>query len=207
MNQIWSQLYLSKDIFKTINSKSFKQSNLFEFNSKYLNILPDSRNKLLGCTERRALTLEEIELFEKDYKMKVTLASFAQRAKINSRIFHSVAYTQKGKLNSYTITFKNKEEENYAKIEYFCEVYSKIFAFIKVIHFKNDSELTQILPKSSGIFLNFLEAQMKNYYKVIKSEEDSIAIIEAESIINRCLIIETQYYNFLTEIKYEFEHD
>jgi len=76
-----------------------------------------------------------------------------------------------------------------------------------IYHFKNDSELTQILPKSSGIFFNFLEAQMKNYYKVIKSEEDSIAIIEAESIINRCLIIETQYYNFLTEIKYEFEHD
>ena len=44
------------------------------------------------------------------------------------------------------------------------------------------------------------------FFKAIRYS-NNIDIIECESILNRCIIIENKDDIFLTELKYEFEHD
>jgi hypothetical protein len=45
-----------------------------------------------------------------------------------------------------------------------------------------------------------------HFFKAIKYSNNN-DIIECESILNRCIIIENKKDIFLTELKYEFEHD
>ena len=91
----------------------------------------------------------------------------------------------------------------YADIEYYLEINNKYFAFIN-LHNKKDS--LSILPESSGYFYNIVRSYFSEFYKVIEFTNE-FNLIEAGSIINKCIIINNNEYIFLTELSYEFEHD
>jgi len=120
--------------------------------------------------------------------------------------YHSYNYSRKGKLNSYTVSYLENEKSEFGRIEYFFEVNGKFYAYIKKIKISDD--LSTTIPKSSGKFYDFVLKQLKNYYKLIqKSQFNIYDIIGCKSIQKKCIIIESEKNEFITEMSYEFEHD
>ena len=57
-------------------------------------------------------------------------------------------------------------------------------------------------------FYDFVLKQLKNYYKLIQKSQFIIYdIIDCKSIQKKCIIIESEKNEFITEMSYEFEHD
>ena len=205
LNQIDQQIFSSKCIQKEIKSEKFKSSVLYQFNSKHFHLGETSYSELLGTRISRNLTQLEITLFRANFKLNLESAVTGDRAKFQGRIFHSIKYSRKGNLNSYTVSYIKNGKKKFGKIEYFIEKNENFYAFIKKLKIKEDLAL----PKSSGVFDEFIHGDlMKSYYKLlVKTSDFFFDFINCKSIEKRCLIVSNEKNDFITEISYEYEHD
>ena len=166
-----------------------------------------SYSELLGTSTSRSLTHSEIILFSANFNLNYESAVTGDRVKFEGITYHSIKYSRKGNLNSYTVSYMKNRFKKFGKIEYFIEKDGSFYAFIQKCKIKED--LGSALPKSSGVFGEFIHGDlMKSYYKLlVKTSDFFFDFINCKSIEKRCLIVSNEKNDFITEISYEYEHD
>ena len=205
MDQIDEQVWTTKLIHKEVESEFFKNSVLNKFYTKHFKA-EKMYSEIIGQRTRRRLEERERKLFKINFEFDIEEAVFCDRLKFEGKLYHSYNYSRKGKLNSYTVSYLENEKSEFGRLEYFFEVKGKFYAYIKKINISDD--LSTTIPKSSGKFYDFVLKQLKNYYKLIQKSQFIIYdIIDCKSIQKKCIIIESEKNEFITEMSYEFEHD
>ena len=126
--QIDEHIISSKFIQKETKSDNFKGSVLYQFNSKHFHIGKKSYSEILGTRTSRNLNQLEKSFFSVNFGLNIEAAVTGDRVKFHGRIFHSINYSRRGKLNSYTVSYKNNNKK-YGKIEYFIEQNGIFYAF------------------------------------------------------------------------------
>jgi hypothetical protein len=141
-------------------------------------------------------------ILEDNFNLKCHEAVISDRIFLNNKTFHSLSYSRRGETNSYSISYKTNDEIKYADIEYFLEINNKFYALINIHNVITNS----VLPESTGYFYDIVRKYFSNFFKVIQFSSD-YEVIDCECILNKCIIINSTNDIFLTELKYEFEHD
>jgi hypothetical protein len=202
INQITNHIFLFKSLPNLLKKTPSENNNLNAFISKKFNVnINDKNNSLIGGLLRN-LNNEESYLLKFNFNINNKDALISERFQMNNKILHSKSYKRKGNSNSYSISYLLDNELKYADIEYFLEIDNKYYAFITRHTLINN----YILPESTGFFYDMAKKYFSYFFKAIRYS-NNIDIIECESILNRCIIIENKDDIFLTELKYEFEHD
>jgi len=169
MNQVEEHIISSKFIEKETKSEQFKNSFLFQFNNKHFHVGEKVYSELLGTrTSRNLIPLEKL-FFESNFNLNLDAAITGDRVKFKGRVYHSTNYSRRGKLNSYTISYKKNNKKKYGIIEHFIEHNENFYAFIKKLKIKEELSL----PVSSGIFNEFVQGElMKKYYRLLVKSTD-----------------------------------
>ena len=202
INQITNHIFLFKSLPNLLKKTPSENNNLNAFISKKFNVnINDKNNSLIGGLLRN-LNNEESYLLKFNFNINNKDALISERFQMNNKILHSKSYKRRGNSNSYSISYLLDNELKYADIEYFLEIDNKYYAFITRQTLINN----YILPESTGFFYDMAKKYFSYFFKAIRYS-NNIDIIECESILNRCIIIENKDDIFLTELKYEFEHD
>ncbi len=205
INQISTQMFLFKSLPNLLKETESENVELNTFISKKINIIHNNNNNktsLVGSLLNRKLNSEESNLLKYNYNISDKYALISDRFLINNKMFHSKKYSRRGNSNSYSISYLLDNEINYGDIEYFLEINNNFYAFITKHTLIDDYKI----PESSGFFYNMVKKYFSYFFKVISYSND-FDIIECKTILNRCIIIENKKEIFLTELKYEFEHD
>lgn len=114
-------------------------------------------------------------------------------------MFHGTNYKRKGESDSSLVSFLLKDQLQFGRIIEFFEISSHIFAKINVFKLcKFD------LPTTEESFINTtLKSGLINRF-FFKVEETTVFIyISSDCLLHKCVKIN----QYITEIKYEFEHD
>lgn len=212
IDQISRQIFLFKHISSSLKKENFENDSIKEFLGARFQSFEHNSNKinkyaLIGTLEKRQMNCLEKNLLSSYSAINFNSVLICDRIKLKSRIFHSISYSRKGNCDSYTISYTNENLIKYGQINYFLEYNGHLYAAIQVLKIKDC--IRHILPSSTGyIYETIKDYLFEKYYKIIDHElEKELALINVDCIQNRCLLITSPEFTFITELKYEFEHD
>jgi len=202
VNQISNQIFIYKQLPTLITQHKFNNNFLGEFVCKKMNVITSKKQGLIGTIKKKNFSCEIKNILEDNFNLKCHEAVISDRIFLNNKTFHSLSYSRRGETNSYSISYKTNDEIKYADIEYFLEINNKFYALINIHNVITNS----VLPESTGYFYDIVRKYFSNFFKVIQFSSD-YEVIDCECILNKCIIINSTNDIFLTELKYEFEHD
>ena len=94
----------------------------------------------------------------------------------------------------------------FGKLVEFFEFNNKIFAIIK--KFKLIDHEEKIFFEFNRRFRDHLYKDLfLKFYRIVDIKQGSLEVVDCNDIILRCLLILNNKLAFVTELKYEFEHD
>ena len=208
INQIGKQLFLSKDLKDRLNENEFENEELLGFIRNRLEIKDYASKEiicLLGTVNKKKLSSNEKIFLENKFQIMDEYGFYGDRLSIKNKVYHSKNYSRKGKSNSYSVSYLEKNKKNYCDIEYFFEIEGKFYA--KVTKHEIFDEIKQFLPNSHGYFYDRVINVFQKYFKIIDNS-NNFDFINCENILNRCIITNNNNnLKFITELAYEFEHD
>ena len=216
LHQIAGKIIFNKNITSIIKKKSFNDNDLNNFCQKNVtkilnNSLPTRIIDSLRCP------LDEIELnlfnitFKKNFQSIELELGF--RCLIERKLFHSLNYKLKGKINSYSVCYQSNSKRHYGDIVKFIRYDGKIYAFIKKYHIDNSDclESMPLLPGSEShkqnLFVDRLKVYFFKFYHCFKEDSSILKFVPIDKIVCKCLIVNSENFSFFTELSYEFEHD
>ncbi len=133
IGQISRKIIFEKGFKDKLEEGNFKNDNLKILVSKLRNEISEAKDKNRMCQPfRHFLNKSELEFFKsllnRDYKD--SFFEISSKCFIEDSLFHSLLYSRKGEVDSYSICFKLKNKEHFGKITKFILVNKKIHAFV-----------------------------------------------------------------------------
>lgn len=169
LGQITNQLISNKYFCQNLIEINFQKKNLFDFchsnffNYKYFQI---EKDQLLPPFESQKMSGN---LFEKcSIKFGKNLVDNivkSDRVLTNRKVYHSKNYNRKGETNSFTVNFIDESKSSYGDICFFFEFENEVYCFIE--KFVNFVPFNSVLPKSCGLFNEFVEKHFSHFYDII----------------------------------------
>lgn len=161
---------------------------------------------------RDYLSFDELNVLNNYYKRDYEISDsflISEKCSFQQKIFHSLKYSRRGLIDSYSICFKNENNlENFGKIVKFVEVKGKILAFIQVFQI-NNQYLDEFPTDNTLKDINYLlmKKLFSTYYHSFNEQEFSLKLIPVSKIVCHCLIVKADFNTLFTKLPYIFEHD
>lgn len=166
------------------------------------------KDQMRGSLRKREFSVIEKDLCKQYLGLSVNCDVFtSDKAKIGDKTIHSKKYLRKGKTNSYTVSFAVQNSKEYGEIVEFFQLEGTIYAFIDVYDINQDDSF---FPEKNGTgFYDFFTENFQIFYVLVKDlgNKPKRFIVKASKILNKCIKIRVGHLNFLTELKFEIEHD
>lgn len=137
----------------------------------------------------------------------VTHVQSAHRYIKEKQMFHSCNYDRKGSTDSSIVTFNFKGRKLYGKIEEFLLV-NNIFV-AKIARYKvNKFDLPYSEANNVYKILKEHDLVSRFFKTIVEFNNDECMYIKCHDITNKCIIVQNYMgLEYITEIKYDYEHD
>jgi hypothetical protein len=218
LNQISKKIQIDRGFDKLIRDKEFSNK---ELKNLICSLRKDSfvENKidLMLNSYIDSISTDEIKTVKETLNKDFTDYNYfhlSSRCIIKKKLFHSLFYKRKGKIDSYSVCFCYGENERFGKIEKFISIDSKIYAFIHMFPVYNnkcdfpkfDFSNHQNIDKKE-IDVNALFDLFSKFYFRFNENEHYLKLIPIDNIICHCLIVHSKFNFYFTKLAYCFEHD
>jgi len=207
IGQISRKIILEKGFKYKLEEGTFKNDNLKILVSKLRNEISEVNDKNRMCKPfRHFLNKSELELFKSLFKKDYKDAFFEISSKcfIEDSLFHSLLYSRKGEVDSYSICFKFRNKEHFGKITKFILVNKKIHAFVN--KYEMDREFHEKLPDLPSQYglkkdsnFRILNELFASYYHCFDENKYILKLVPIEDIICKCLVVYSKESSFFTK--------
>jgi hypothetical protein len=208
--QIARKMQTSKNFTCLVKEDEFCNKKLYEFTtgifkkktSKY------SSNRMYN-SYRDSLTEKEFLLIMEIDENSSNLFEVSNRCYVNNQLYHSLSYTRKGSIDSYTVCFINNKNEHFGKVIKYVLVNKNIYAIIEKYHINKNFDDFPPISKILGNTINTKRIKdfFLKYYYCFDENRPILKLVPISCIVCKCLIVYSKTCSFFTKIAYNFEHD
>lgn len=205
-NQVTQTIVRNKNFFYSFEKKFIvsKDNMIYNFIDAHLNKNDHYKSdQLVNPVERKKLSEDVIarfrQKFYKDLGEEPVVTS--PRCIVNKIKYHSISWSRNEKKNDHTICY-NSDDESFGMIEYFFEFEKTCYAILNVLSFQEN--IDKIIKKPDRLINS---KNFSHFFKLVDYKKVRKTIIRVNSIICKCLIINSEVGDFLTKVQYDYEHD
>ena len=151
------------------------------------------------------MSTETIEILSKKFGItNQTYSITGSRFSNQIQMFHSKSYRKKKNSNSYTIEFSENGSYHYGEILEFFELNSEFYALVNTFKICKTN-----LPLSNSYFYDVIKNKnlFDRFFTSVNTNEVTLDIILCKNITYKCIVVRNTIGQFITKIKYEYEHD
>lgn len=205
-NQVTQTIIRNKNFFYAFERKFVSKDNMIHnFIDAQLNKNDNYKSyQLVYPIIRKNLSENLIDRFRQKFYIDLRKDSVvtSSRCIVNKIKYHSISWSRNEKKNDHTVCY-NSDNESYGMIEYFFEFEEICYAIVNVLSLQKN--IDKIIKKPDRLINS---KNFSHFFKLIDyTKEIRQTVIRVNSIICKCLIINTEVGDFLTKLEYDYEHD